>query len=327
MKLVLGALLSFLGAGLTPAQALSAAWGKKPYGVLLAGSGGGVEWNSLVGQLRKGLGKQRPLETVTGSYGTREVQHAIDRLQAQRVSKIVVVPLYLYPHGADVEQLRYLLGIRELPSEEFLEGWGMKSRVVKRAKAKVPIVMADELAEEGFIAEIFLQHAQKLSLKPKKEVVVLIGQGRAADDENTAREELLTSISGKMLVRSRFRSVQAALLRPPTKEKPKQAEESERAMRKLIRDNSVRSRVIVVPYLMARDGSGRALRKKLNNQFYRWSGGALLPDRRVAAWVLKSAKRAAQRTDMVKFKDAGKGLPKKNPWKTRSGKRLKFRVQ
>ncbi len=319
--------MSFLCAWPTPVQALSASWGKKPYGVLLAGSGEGVEWNSMLGQLRKELGARRPLETVTGSYGTREVQRAIDRLQTQRVSKIVVVPLYLYPRGADVEQLRYLLGIREFPSEEFLEGWGMKSRVVKRAKAKVPIVMADELAEEGFIAEIFLQHAQKLSRKPKKEVVVLIGQGRAAEAENAAREKLLTSISGKMLVRSRFRSVLAALLRPPTKEKPKQAEESERAMRKLIRDNGVRSRVIVVPYLMARDGSGRALRKKLDNLFYRWSKGALLPDKRVAAWVLKSAKRAAQRKGMVEFKDKGKGLPKRKPGKTRPGKRLKFRVQ
>lgn len=321
MNLFLGALLAFFCAGFTPAPALSVPWGKKPYGVLLAGTGGSAEWNSLIGLLRKELGVRRPLETVTGSYGTREVQRAIDRLQAQRVSKIVVVPLYLYPRTANAEQLRYLLGIRELPSEEFLAGWGMKSRTVKRAKAKVPIIMTQGLGDDGFIADVLLQHAEKLSRKPKKEVVILIGRGRAADEENTLREELLTSISGKMLVRSRFRSVQTALLRPSTKKNPQQAAESELAMRKLIRGNSIRSRVIVVPYLMAHDGSGRALRKKLDNLFYRWSEGTLLPDKRVAKWVLKSAQRAARRKSMVKFKDEGKALPAKNPWWRRPGKR------
>ncbi len=313
--------MAVLCAAPTPAQLLSAPWGKKPYGVLLAGAGGGADWNSLIGLLRKELGERRPLETITGSYGTREVQHAIDRLQTRRVAKIVVVPLYLYPRTADAEQLRYLLGIREFPSEEFLEGWGMKSRNVKRAKAKVPIIMTEGLGDEGFIAEVLLQHAKKLSRKPKKEIVILIGRGRAADEENTLREELLTSISGKMLVRSRFRSVQAVLLRPRTKEKPRQAVESEIAMRKLIRANSVRSRVIVVPYLMARDGSGRALRKKLDNLFYRWSEGTLLPDKRVAKWVRKSAQRAARRKSMVEFKDEGKALPTENPWPRRPGKR------
>ena len=78
-------LLLFLALSLTlapPAAAANAPWGKKPYGVLLAGRGGGKDWNAFIASLRKKLGKRKPLETVTGTYGSREVQHALSRLEA-----------------------------------------------------------------------------------------------------------------------------------------------------------------------------------------------------------------------------------------------------
>lgn len=303
------ALAAWLCAGAVFARAGDAPWGKKDFGVLLAGPGGGSDWDQLIGELRKTLGKTRPVQAVAGAYGTRELQRAIESLQAEQVKKIVVVPLYLHSESRDTEQLRYMLGLREHPSKEYLEAWGMTARVVKRAKAKVPVVVSRGLDDDSLVAEILLLRAQGLSREPAKETVVLLGDGAADDAANERLAAVLGSLAGKMMVRSRFAGVESALLRPDSATKKDQARKSAEALRARLSALSRKSRVLVVPHLLARDGSERALKKKLDNLFVRYKGEALLPDKRLASWIESRAKEAAGGEDMVKFKDEGRALP------------------
>ncbi|MFH1725234.1 MAG: hypothetical protein ABII00_11525 [Elusimicrobiota bacterium] len=286
-------------------------WGEKALGVLVIAESGGAEWSAFVRDLRKSLGNQYPLETSVGPVAPRAMQRAIDRLQAAKIRKIVVVPLHLHSQSPEIEQIRYILGLRKYPSEAFLDAWGMRGRVVPRAKLKVPLVMSDALDDAPLAAEVLLSRAREMSREPEGESVVIIGNGAPADEDNEIVERHLGSLARKIEAEGLFRTVRGVALRPQTKDDPRQAAESERRLQALIRNLSRVSRVIVVPHLLARDGTERAWLKKLNSLFYRWRGKALLPDARLVRWVRDRVDASRDLPDMVRFKDAGQGLPPK----------------
>lgn len=303
------AFLFICAASLPPANAAPSPWGEKPFGVLLVTAVGGRDWNKTVNDARKSLGKLKPVESVSGVFGTREIQRALKRLEAQKVKKIVVVPLSLTSESKEIEQLEYLLGIRELPSKKFLSAWRMKGRIIKRAKAKVPIVMSGSLDDHPLVVGILSSRAGEMSIKPEKEAVVLVGFGSAYDEENTLKERLLEKLAKAIQVEGKYKIAKPVLMRPSTKEKPRLAADSEKRLRNLIRLHSVTTRVIVVPHLLIADGRERYLRKNLDRMFHRFKGKALLPDDRIAQWITMTAEKTSSREDMVKFKDKGKKLP------------------
>ncbi|MFA5140886.1 MAG: CbiX/SirB N-terminal domain-containing protein [Elusimicrobiota bacterium] len=285
-------------------------WGSKSYGLVLLGQNGGKDWNDLVAKLRKDLKEQVPLEAVNGMVGPKSLQTAVDRLLAKNVRKIVVVPLFLFTQSDDIEQLQYLLGMRKLPSESFMIRWGMRAELVKRVKAKkVPVVLGHGLDDDPVCAKALLARAKTLSKKPKDESVFLVGQGLGPDGTDDARLHILESFAAEVEKKGGFYSVRALLLRPATPEDPELEQRTLKELRGAIQAGSVRGHVIVLPYLLERDGSERLLKKKLDNLFYRWDGIAMLPNLLMVQWVRDHARELSTLPDQVRFKDDGQPLP------------------
>ncbi|MFH2204602.1 MAG: hypothetical protein ABIJ96_15920 [Elusimicrobiota bacterium] len=317
LRFILSVFLLLSAAGQPAAGTEKSPWGKKPYGILLIGPAGGHSWNATISSLRKELGSQKPLETVSGTYGTRELQHALDRLKATSVQKIVVVPLSLHSKTMEIDQLKYMLGISEHPSKAYIDAWRMNERLIKRAKVKLPITIGGGLDAAPLVGEILTAQAKKLSREPAKESVVLVGFGTEADEANTVHKRLLDTLGGQIRAQGGYQDVRTHLMRPSTKDKPKLDADSERRLRTLIKNLSVKSRVIVLTHMLEQDGQERTLHKKLDYLFYRWGAGSLLPDKRITSWIMAEAEKAALTETMVKYKDDGKQRPAENPMKKR----------
>jgi hypothetical protein len=303
---------------LTPqAQATSARFGKKAYGVLLVGDIPGRAFEQTANDARKSLGHGVPLESVSGTVSTRVLQKALDKLQNKYVAKIVVISLSLYSNSPETRQLKYLLGIRETPSKAYMEKWRLKAQLVKRAKAEVPIVWAGGLDSDRAVSEILLEQAKSISQRPKKESIVLVARGAADKDVNKSMGTITRRLGRRIRRQGKFRKVTTQLIRPATKKEPTLFDETVEDMQVAISKLSRKGKVIVLMHLLVADGSGRLLKKKLDNLFYRWTAEGLMPDKRITQWVVATADLASRGPDMVEFEDEGQILPSPKPGKDR----------
>lgn len=96
-------------AALTATSAPAAASGD---GILLLAHGGKAQWNDNVNALAASIDTEIPVEVAFGMATRSEIQGAVDRLVARRVSRIVAVPLFISSHSTVITSTEYLLGLR-----------------------------------------------------------------------------------------------------------------------------------------------------------------------------------------------------------------------
>jgi hypothetical protein len=274
----------------------------RPFGVLLLGEGGDREWRAAVEDVVKKAAKRYPVEFAAGLGDSASMQRALDSLQAQRVKSIVVVPLCVSSYGDTMDQVRYLLGIREHPSEAFL---GPHARPSVRVRSRVPLVLTKALDDHPLFIELLTARAQALSRHPEQEAVILAGDapmGTPGDKDRVAETEWLQAaqaVADKVRQKGRFAAAQAFALRsgPTTKER----RQSTDALRALVKEHRRERKVIVVQMTMT--GGALRLNRVLDGLFAKYDGRAVLPDARIAQWVEQSAMPAAKLPDMRLFKD------------------------
>lgn len=306
---MLPSVLTLLLAVLPPAGAADSPWSEKSYGVLLVGPDGGGDWKTFVDQVKKRLGRDVPLEAFAGPLEPKSLQKSLDRLQSSRARKVAVVPVFLHDGSMELAQLRYILGLEKLPSRPFLESWGMTRRVVPRVKTKAALALAAPLGSDPAAAAALARLAKDGARRGPPEAVLVVGVGAVEDDENAARLKELDSLLAAMSKDHGVPRARGWLLRPSSREKPRQGTESEKGLKDVAQGMSRGGRVVVVPWLMTRDGTLRSWRKVLENPFLRWVDKGLLPDEALARWAAARAEGLRGEADQVRFKDAGQPLP------------------
>ena len=201
------------------------------------------------------------------------MQKAIDRLVARHVREIVAVPMFVSSHSSVITATQYLLGLRATAPEELAMYTGMHhgdddaaSTPVDPATpihSLVPIRMARALDADPIVADILLSRAQAISKDPEHETVVVVAHGPVSEEENTAWLDDAPDP---------IRSQATAELRAAVERASKQG-----------------NRVLIVPLLISYGGIEAGIRKRLEGLPYTISPQALLPDDRLARWVLESA--------------------------------------
>ena len=316
-----GALLlaGLLAAVPMAAAAAASPWSEQPYALLLVGPDAGQDWNLFVSQVKKRLGAEVRVDAFSGTLEPKDLQKAVDRLQASRVRKIVVLPLFLYSESKELDQLKYLLGIEKLPSRDFMESWGMASRVVQRVKAKPALVLGAPPGGDEVVTAALEARAREGARRGKPETVLLLGQGSQADADNAARAAAVEAHAKRLSKASGLGGARSWLLRPPTREKPRQGADSEKGLKDLVQELTRSGRVVVVPYLLTQDGSTRSWKKVLENPFLRWAEKGILPNEALARWAAEKAQSLSAEPDQARFKnpealppqERGRGA---NPW-------------
>ncbi len=286
------------------------AMAEKSYGVLLLGAGGDKDWRDAVELVAKEMSKKRrPFESALGQGDVKTIQKAVDKLEFSRVKKIVVVPLILSSFSEEMDEDRYLLGVREKPSSEFSNAPHSHNRAAgaqERVKAKVPIVVTKGLDDSDAAVEILADRAKTLSHDPAKEILVLVGKAPGSKEGLKDWISTANALAEKVRQKGGFRLAQAAALRDDIDRSAR--DQSEGEVRKAISNLHRMGPVVVVPVELTPDLVHSRMPHILEGVQARYDGKEMLPDAKIAKWVADSAQAGATLPEMRVFK-GGSGGP------------------
>lgn len=278
-------------------------------GVLLLAHGGKQQWNDEVNKLAAQVNREFPTEIAFGMANKRSIQNAIDRLAQRGVSEIVAVPLFVSSHSSVITSTQYLLGLREDAPPELAayakmdHGHGEQHGGSTSAppfdpaspiKLPSPLRMTAALDGHPLVAEILLARAQTMSRDPLKEVVVIVAHGPVSDEENVKWLADMHVLAERMRAESRFARIEYLTVRDDAPD-PIRSEATAELRRVVERATSEGNKVLIVPLLLSYGGIEDGIKQRLAGLAYMISQQALLPDERLARWVLLQADAEAGR--------------------------------
>jgi len=241
-------------------------------GILVISHGSNDErWVALVDEAVAGVKPPEEVMPIVSSFleivEGRLIQDGIDKLEAEGVTDIFVVPLFVSSGSTHVHEISYALGVtKELRTESDLEPF----RVQANVHFGVPI------DDDSYIAEILFEKLSELSEKPEEEVIVLVGHGSAEPGFYERWSEGLEQLGRRLQSLGRFAAMDTATLLPD------QAAERVRAWN----EAKPHWRVIVAPLFLSEGYfTNKVIPKRLEGLDYRYNGKALLPHPLVSRWM------------------------------------------
>ena len=289
-----------------PARAAAPLGHARTYGVLILAYDVNVAWRRELGSLR-GLLKGRPVESVARADDAVSVQRALDLLVAQRVSKIVAVPIETISGSPRLEQTRCLFEPNACPSSDRSPKPFHPARKsalaplhlhdeAKILRSSVPLALAPALDQSPLLVAILADRAKALTKTPARESLVLAGVAPRSDAALKAWKTAAQSIADQVGAKAGFRKAVAVAVRDgvSSDRQNKDRAELQKTFRGLIREG----RVTAVP-LSPEAGRVEELLKKALGGFYayRWNGQGIQGDSRLADWIKASAETAAAMPD------------------------------
>jgi sirohydrochlorin ferrochelatase len=284
-------------------------------GILLLAHGGSPEWNTRVTDLVTQIDRTKPTEVAFGMATRANIQAAVDRLVARGVAEIVAVPLFVSSWSSVITSTEYLLGLRaDAPAALAMyakmhhpqpgsnaphpPSAGHEVHATADATAPVtspvPIRMTRALNDHPIVAEILTSRANSISQNPAKESLVIVAHGPNDDDDNRRWLADMASLAERIARTEKFASIDYLTLRDDA---PKPVRDAATAELRDVVSRRVQEgrRVLIVPLLVSFGGIERGLRQRLEGLSYALPDAALMPDARLAAWVLAMAQ--AQQPD------------------------------
>jgi sirohydrochlorin cobaltochelatase len=278
-------------------------------GILLLAHGGRPEWNAHVLELARRVDRTKPVEVAFGMATRRNIQAAVDRLAARGITEIVAVPLFVSSWSSVITSTEYLLGLRaEAPPALALfakmdqpdpsaAGSGSHAAHDDAGAAlgttpvasKVPIArMTPALNDHPLVAEILASRARTISTAPAEEALVIVAHGPVSDEENQRWLDDMKVLARIVGERVPFKSIDYMTVRDDAPKPLRDAATAE--LRALVSKRTTEgARVLIVPLLVAFGGIEQGIVKRLEGLTYRMAGTALIPDDRLANWVLEMA--------------------------------------
>lgn len=252
-------------------------------GVLIMAHGGSDEWNDSVHEAVLSLNRDMPTALAFGMADPMTLAAAVDSLEAQGVSRVALVRLFMSGDSFLPETL-YLLGLSDQVPHAIHSGHGGDAEAPAG-----PIRHTLELKthDDGLIdspeaAEILAERARDASVDPRTESVILVAHGRGEEEANRQLLEALEGIAGN-LRQGGFRAARAAALREDWEGKRVTAEA---AIREFVEDRSeAGDRVIVVPARLSGFGPYAEVLEGL--EYVPTEG--LLPHPMISEWLRRQA--------------------------------------
>jgi sirohydrochlorin ferrochelatase len=281
-------------------------------GILLLAHGGSPEWNSRVTELVAQVDRTKPTEVAFGMATRANIQAAVDRLVERGVTEIVAVPLFVSSWSSVITSTEYLLGLRaeapaalamyekmrhpqpaaNSPSHATPAGHEGHATVgaTSPVKSPVPIRMTRALNDHPIVADILTSRAESISRDPAEESLVIVAHGPNAEDDNRRWLADMASLAERIARTETFASIDYLTLRDDAPKPVRDAATAE--LRQIVAKGTQEGRrVLVVPLLVSFGGIERGLRQRLEGLPYVLPDAGLMPDARLATWVLAMAQR------------------------------------
>jgi sirohydrochlorin ferrochelatase len=276
-------------------------------GILLMAHGGRAEWNARVEELAALVDKTTPTETAFGMATRATLQTAIDRLVARGVTEIVAVPLFVSSWSSVITSTEFLLGQRaEAPPAlaifaKMSHGVGSSGHAAHSGhgpdpavdgttpvNSPVPIRMTPALNDHAVVAAILASRARAVGTDPSSEALVIVAHGPTEEADNQEWLADMRSLARRLSASEKYASIDYLTVRDDA---PKPIWEQARAeLRSVVQKRTDEGhRVIVVPLLISFGGIEKGLRERLEGLTYTMATSGLMPDDRLADWVLEMA--------------------------------------
>jgi sirohydrochlorin ferrochelatase len=309
---VCAACCAALIAGLAPAVPAQTRPGA---GILLLAHGGSPQWNERVAGVAAEVDRQFATEVALGMASRPAIQAAVERLEARGVTEIVAVPLFVSSWSSVIRSTEYLLSLRpDAPpdlarfakmnhaahgaatGEHGPHGAGPHPAARSASSAdgtrpirtRLPVRITPAINRHALIGRILIDRAAEISRAPEREAVILVAHGPVPDDDNRLWLEDMSALAGHVRAARPFAAVHALTVRDDAPADIKAAATAE--LRGVVQRETARGRrVLIVPHLMSFGGIEQGMRTRLDGLDYQMSSQALLPDARIAQWVLASA--------------------------------------
>jgi sirohydrochlorin ferrochelatase len=292
----------FLG----PAMTLAMAQTKPVRGVLLLAHGGSAEWNARVNDVAAAVNAQHPTEVALGMASRASIQAAIERLAARGVTEIVAVPLFVSSHSSVIASTEYLLGLREAAPDDLKmfakmdhgaggshadhgdhDGAALTIDPLARVVSPVPVRMAAALDHHPLVGEILIDRARAISETPASEAVILVAHGPTPDDDNQLWLQDLAALAAQVRAATPFAAVDYLTVRDDAAAPVRDAATAQ-LRAKVEQQIAAGHRVLIVPVLLSYGGIENGIKSRLEGLTYTMADRALIPDDRIARWVLRS---------------------------------------
>ncbi|QMV18501.1 hypothetical protein GOB94_07235 [Granulicella sp. 5B5] len=305
-KIIFATLSCLIGLSTMHAQTAappSATHAQPRIGILLLAHGGSVQtWDEDVRHVADQVDLSVPTEVAFGMATRSSMQAAVNRLVARKVTAIVAVPLFINSHSSLIDSISYLLGLRSQQPEDLkmfammdngaggmaMDHSAMKhdpSEAMKPVTSAVPIRMASALDHHRIVADILNDRAASISHDPTHEVVVLVAHGPVEDEENNLWLHDMSILADEMRSQSHYAGIEFMTLRDDADKSVRDAA-TQQLRGKVEKITQSGNTALIVPLLLSYGGIEGGLRDRLNDLTYRMSSQGLLPDKRIANWVL-----------------------------------------
>ncbi|ETT55547.1 CbiX/SirB N-terminal domain-containing protein [Paenibacillus sp. FSL H8-0317] len=257
---------------------------KKP-GVLIISHGSQEQtWVESVDDAISRLNLPVPLPVEAGFLELVEgrlIQDGIDRLEAQGVTDILVVPLFVSSGSTHVDEIEYAIGAKETPDRETdLEPFDVKARVH----------FGYPVDNDPDIAVMVWDKVRVLSQQPEEETILLVGHGSIHDGFRERWEAGISSLAERVQEVSDVAHTDYALLNPESVYDKVKYWSEERG-----------NRVIVAPlFLSAGYFTRNVIPGRLQELNYVYSGETLLPHPLLGQWLERQIQILLERCNEVK---------------------------
>jgi hypothetical protein len=150
--------------------------------------------------------------------------------------------------------------------------------------------MTPALNDHPLVAEILASRARAISRDAANEALIVVAHGPNEEDDNRRWLADMASLAGQVKATEKFASLEYLTLRDDAPQPVRDAATAQ--LRAIVqRELGARRRVLVVPLLVSFGGIERGLQQGLDGLPYTMAEAALMPDDRLARWVLVMADR------------------------------------
>lgn len=278
-------------------------------GILLLAHGGKYQrWNDEVAKVAAEVDQSMPVEVAFGMANKRSMQQAIERLITRGVREIVAVPLFISSHSSVITSTQYLLGARnDAPPELAVyaaldHSHGAAHAVSEPQDASfdpatpiespvVPILMTTALDRHPLVAEILLSNALSISHDPAHEVVLVVAHGPVEHEDNLKWLSDMEVLVKHLRAAQLFKRVEFLTARDDAPE-PVRAQATAALRAAIERAAGEGNNVLMVPLLLSYGGVEERIKQRLDGLEFTMAPRGLLPDARLAQWVLLTAQTA-----------------------------------
>jgi sirohydrochlorin ferrochelatase len=253
--------------------------------------------------------RTQPTEVAFGMATRANIQGAVDRLTARGVSDIVAVPLFISSWSTVVTSTEFLLGLRADPPSALAVFAKMTHADPVAPAADAPAGHGDHAADLGstpvvskvpirrmsaalngheIAAQILTTRAKSISRNPDAEAVIIVAHGPTSDEENQKWLQDMSVLAANVGRAEPFASVDYLTVKDDAPKPVRDAATAE--LRALVTRRSAEGRrVLIVPLLMSFGGIEKGIATRLEGLSYVMADKALMPDARLAEWVLEMA--------------------------------------